>query len=59
MPPKPPPISSGVNLTMDSGTPRMAAVQSRTSKGACVLFQMYTRPSLPQFTVQTWGSMYP
>ena len=40
LPPKPPPISIGVNLALTTSSPSICAVWSRTSKGAWVEFQM-------------------
>ena len=57
LPPKPPPISIGITLTLDWGSPSTVAVLSLTPKCPWLLAHATTCPSPRHTTVELCGSM--
>ena len=55
--PNPPPISMGMALTLDTGTPHSRAVYSRTVNCPWLLDQTVRLPSSCHWAVPLWGSM--
>ena len=57
LPPKPPPISQGMTVTLPMGTCRTSATWERIWKAPWVLTQTVIEPSCFHRTVVLWGSM--